>query len=221
MLISEACWDSYENITDTLNYFLDVDQDYLVLGNPFQTYYNDVKYEIHFVFSKEIQKGTEVVFTNITISDFKKIIELNGGSKKWYSGKIKPLQLFADYKEYITETDRRMVPNVSVAVLDFLQMFSDSFTKIDNPMECKELISFERPILIYAQSKKNKNSRYEYFEYYGWDDDDEYFIKRRGITTGVKYGDISSIPLIGYFVGSYQPYGGEYVQNDYWEDYEL
>ncbi len=163
---------------NVLDNYIKSKEQYFIISNGFNIFYNKVIYNIYFIISNKIPIGKEIVKTNITMTEFKKI----------YGSYFNTLEKYTDYKTNLTNIDRTNIPKLSAPVLDFIELFFNHFenniTKQYNNEE--DIIFFDNPISINAQSSKNRIGYGN--EYYGG----------TLIYEGTKYGETNEFPIIGY-----------------------
>ena len=163
---------------NVLNKYIESKEQYFRISNAFNIYYNDNKiYDIYFIISNKVPVGKRIVQTNITLTESKKIYNYNFN---------KP-EKFVIYKKDLTNLDRTSVPKLSAPVLDFIELFFNHFDKnISDNHNNDDIIFFDNPISINAQSSKNRTG-------YG----NEYFYDIL-MYDGTKYGETSEFPIVGY-----------------------
>lgn len=139
-------------------------------------------YNVCFVLSNQIPIGKQIIPTNITLTELKKLYSY---------GFLNPEDVL-DYRKRLSPSNRCAVPKLSVPVLDFLEMFYDSYKEnFNDSVEEDELILFDNPISINAQSSKNRSG-------YG-----SMYSRNILVHEGTKYGETSQLPIIGYAVSYY------------------
>ncbi len=165
---------------EILDEYIASKEQYLKILDKFSvTDINLLQYDIQFVLSNKIPIDQEIIETNITMTEFKKIYN-------------RPLLLpmIGEYLEFMKKDNlkRNHIPKISLPVYDFLLMFKRHFEKNKNNLEFGKLIKFDYPISINAQSSKNRTG-------YG----NEYFYDQL-IYEGTLYGETSEFPIVGYIV---------------------
>lgn len=186
------------SITETstikiLDKYIESKEQYFLISDDFNIDYQNKIYDIKFVISNKIEFGKSIIRTNITMTDFKKI----------YNSMFNDYEKIVHYKNNIKDNDRTNIPKFTVPVLDFIELFFENFeTHIDsiNTSSEDEIIFFDNPISINAQSSKNRTG-------YG----NEYYYDTL-IYEGTKYGETSQFPIVGYMAII-----NEYLSNYYYK----
>lgn len=159
-----------------LDQYLESKEQYFLIVDNFNIIFKRKIYDVNFVISNKIEVGKQIVSTNITLTEFKKI----------YGSRFNYLEDILNYKERITDINRTRIPKFTVPVMDFIEIFKNHFEEnFDNSKE-DEIIFFDNPISINAQSSKNRTG-------YG----NEYFYDLL-VYEGTKYGETSQFPIVGY-----------------------
>lgn len=159
-----------------LDQYLESKEQYFLILDNFNIIFKNRIYDVNFVISNKIEVGKKIVSTNITLTEFKRI----------YGSMFNDFDRILNYKNQATDTDRTKVPKFTVPVLDFIEIFKIHLEEhIDNFKE-DEIIFFDNPISINAQSSKNRTG-------YG----NEYFYDLL-VYEGTKYGETSQFPIVGY-----------------------
>jgi len=97
---------------NVLDNYIKSKEQYFIISNGFNIFYNKVIYNIYFIISNKIPIGKEIVKTNITMTEFKKI----------YGSYFNTLEKYTDYKTNLTNIDRTNIPKLSAPVLDFIEL---------------------------------------------------------------------------------------------------
>lgn len=160
-----------------LDDYIKSNEQYFLISNSFNIFYNATIYDIYFVISNKIPIGKKIVKTNITMTDFKKL----------YNSRFNTLEKYTNYKTNLTNVDRTNVPKLSAPVLDFVELFFNHFANNITKQHNKgDILFFDNPISINAQSSNNRTG-------YG----NEYYYDTL-IYEGTKYGETSEFPIVGY-----------------------
>lgn len=173
-----------ESIVDTstikvLDEYIKSKEQYFYITDIFNVEYNNKIFNVNFIISNKIEIGKEIIQTNITMTDFKKI----------FGSYFNSYNRIIEYKKHNSSKDRKSVPKLSLPVYDFLEMFFENFIKnVQDNFEDEKTIYFDNPISINAQSSSNRTG-------YG----NEYYYDML-IYEGTKYGETSEFPIVGYEV---------------------
>jgi hypothetical protein len=173
-----------ESIVDTstikvLDEYIKSKEQYFYITDIFNVEHNNKIFNVNFIISNKIEIGKEIIQTNITMTDFKKI----------FGSYFKSYNRIIEYKKHNSSKDRKSVPKLSLPVYDFLEMFFENFIKnVQDNFEDEKTIYFDNPISINAQSSSNRTG-------YG----NEYYYDML-IYEGTKYGETSEFPIVGYEV---------------------
>lgn len=161
-----------------LDRYIKSNEQYFLITDEFNLRFKGKIYTINFVISNKIEVGKEIIPTNITMTDFKKI----------YMKYVNDYDKISGYKNYVSDQKRKAVPKISMPVFDFLEMFFKHFENNLNKQSNKseDIILFNNPISINAQSSNNRTG-------YG----NEYYYDTL-IYEGTKYGETSEFPIVGY-----------------------
>lgn len=162
-----------------LDRYIESKEQNFYIKDSFNIKYKECVYSINFIISNKIELGKQIIKTNITMTEFKKI----------YGDFFCNCEKIINYKETILPFDRTSVPKFSVPVLDFIEFFYNDFKKhFDDGNIVDKEIYFDNPISINAQSSNNRIG-------YG----NQYFYDTL-VYEGTKYGETSQFPIIGYKV---------------------
>ena len=173
-----------ESIVDTstikvLDEYIKSKEQYFYITDIFNVEHNNKIFNVNFIISNKIEIGKEIIQTNITMTDFKKI----------FGSYFNSYNRIIEYKKHNSSKDRKSVPKLSLPVYDFLEMFFENFIKnVQDNFEYEKTIYFDNPISINAQSSSNRTG-------YG----NEYYYDML-IYEGTKYGETSEFPIVGYEV---------------------
>lgn len=148
---------------------------------------NEEVYKVNFIISNKIEKGKKIVPTNITMTEFKKI----------YKPDFLNCEKILNYHNHLTSESRAGIPQYSLSVFDFIGIFynhfKDNFDIIKKSTD-NDIIFFDNPISINAQSSKNRTG-------FGWIWDWEY--GNGSYIEGTFYGETSQFPIVGYIAKRY------------------
>lgn len=159
-----------------LDEYIESKEQYFLILNNFNIIYDNKIYDVNFVISNKIEVGKQIVPTNITLTEFKKI----------YGSMFNEFDRILGYKDRVNNNDRLAVPKYSVPVLDFIEIFYNHLKIHINSCNEDDIIFFDNPISINAQSSKNRTG-------YG----NEYYYDLL-VYEGTKYGETSQFPIVGY-----------------------
>ena len=149
--------------------FIKSGEKYFCITDNFAFLYNDTYYSINFVIGKKETKE-DIPKSNIAISEFKKIFTIS------YHKELDRIISCLDHNR----DDFKLVdiPKISLPVFDFICTFANIFiNNLPYLDKCQEIIKFPIPIVINAQSSKDRM-----YGKYNW------------------YGDTSQFLIIGYIV---------------------
>ena len=136
-----------------------------------------IVYDVNFVISNKMIQGTKIVKTNITMTEFKKIFD-----------RIYVLRDINKYIDNASLLNRTNIPKINLPVYDFILCFYKHLQNNFDDAMLGELIKFENPISINAQSSDNRTG-------YG----NEYYYDEL-VYEGTKYGETSEYPIVGYII---------------------
>ena len=160
-----------------LDKYIESKEQYFLIRDKYNIIYNKKFYDINFIISNKIEVGKQIVSTRITMTEFKKI----------YNEVHNDYDEIVNYKNYLSPLRRTYAPIYSVAVFDFIEIFFEHFkNNVKGNVGKSEIIFFENPISINAQSSNNRKG-------YG----NEYYYDIL-IYEGTKYGETSQYPIVGY-----------------------
>lgn len=158
-----------------LDKYIESKEQYFKILDNFKIVHNDIVYDVNFVISNKMIQETKIVKTNITMTEFKKIFD-----------RTYVLKDMNKYMDNVSSLDRTNIPKINLPVYDFILSF---YKHLQNNFDDKllgDLIKFENPISINAQSSDNRTG-------YG----NEYYYDTL-IYEGTKYGETSEFPIVGY-----------------------
>lgn len=187
-----------ESIVDTstikvLDEYIKSKEQYFYITDIFNVEYNNKIFNVNFIISNKIEIGKEIIQTNITMTDFKKI----------FGSYFNSYNRIIEYKKHNSSKDRKSVPKLSLPVYDFLEMFFENFNKnVQDNFEDEKTIYFDNPISINAQSSSNRTG-------YG----NEYYYDML-IYEGTKYGETSEFPIVGYEVEYNKEWTGRFCKRN-------
>lgn len=164
-----------------LDEYIKSQKQYFYITTNFNIIHENKVFDIHFIISNKIPIDKKIVSTNITMTEFKQLF------KDDFCNCYKTL----NYKNRLEELNRCSTPKLSVAVFDFLKLFYSHFKEHYNQSKNNNLILFDNPISVNAQSSSNRTG-------YG----NEYCYDTL-IYEGTKYGETSEFPIVGYIPSFY------------------
>lgn len=88
-------------------------EQYFYITDIFNVEHNNKIFNVNFIISNKIEIGKEIIQTNITMTDFKKI----------FGSYFNSYNRIIEYKKHNSSKDRKSVPKLSLPVYDFLEMF--------------------------------------------------------------------------------------------------
>lgn len=160
-----------------LDKYIESKEQYFKILDNFKIVHNDIVYDVNFVISNKMIQGTKIVKTNITMTEFKKIFD------RTYI--LKDMNKYMDNASLLNRTN---IPKINLPVYDFILCFYKHLqNNFDNKL-LNELIKFENPISINAQSSDNRTG-------YG----NEYYYDEL-VYEGTKYGETNEYPIVGYII---------------------
>lgn len=156
-----------------LDEFINSGEKYFCIKDNFSFYHNDKFYAINFIIGQK-EFNQDMIKSNITISDFKKIYSIPHN---------KDLEQIINCLNHNQENFKLTdIPKISLPVFDFICTFHDTFTTNIPCSNNDSIIKFPVPIVINAQSSIDTN--------YGYYKDGSHIF----------YGDTSKFLIIGYIV---------------------
>lgn len=175
-----------------LDDYIESKKQYLFITTCFHIIHEQKVYDIHFVLSNKMPVDKKIIPTYITMTEFKKL----------YNDEYCNCKNILDYKNRMQDSDRRYAPKLSVPVFDFLNLFYIHFQENYDKFKQEDLIFFDNPISINAQSSKNRTG-------YG----NEYYYDLL-VHEGTKYGETNEFPIIGYTCSLYGRIDDRYLIKD-------
>nr|DAR50442.1 MAG TPA: hypothetical protein [Caudoviricetes sp.] len=178
-----------------LDEYIKSQKQYFYITTTLSLIHDNKVFDIHFIISNKIPIDKKIVSTNITMTEFKQLFK-----DDFYN-----CYKILNYKNRLEELNRCSTPKLSIAVFDFLDLFYTHFKEHYNKSKNKDLILFDNPISVNAQSCSNRTG-------YG----NEYYCDTL-MYEGTKYGETSEFPIVGYIPSFYgkikdakvKPVGGD------------
>lgn len=170
-----------------LDNYIESKEQYFFITDSVGIKNNEEVYNVNFIISNKIEQGKKIVPTNITMTEFKKI----------YKPVFLNCEKILNYHNHLTSESRAGIPQYSLPVFDFIGIFYNHFKDnfdIIKKSKNNDIIFFDNPISINAQSSKNRTG-------FGWIWEWEY--GNGSCIEGTFYGETSQFPIVGYVVKKY------------------